>query len=510
MAVDFSILSKLATPKQGVVAQIAPSGGSSDGGLGELLGGLQSLFKGVSGASTGTTAQDPGSSGDIVNGINTATNAPQTNAVTNAVVNGQGSLDSRPRMNQLVEGYVSNNITKGLNPELVDKTNAVMQDLRAQGFQPKIAEGLRTPAQQAEKVRLGYSKTMNSNHLHGGAVDIIDARYGWDTKKYNNEIKSYSEALAASAQKHGLMSGTAWKSYGPYGDFAHLQLQGPTASTPPKIQLALGPSSQVQNGQPISSTQQFHPKNSSPDLSRTMAGIAYVESGGAKNPYLLMSKPSGNDRAYGKYQIMGNNIPSWTQEAIGIKMSPQQFLADPAAQERTAAFHLNKSLQKYGMDDAASIWFSGRPMNKAGNARDVYGTTVPAYVDKFRRGAGQAGQSGPDVAAASNPSMNAFADTRTPAARQLFAPIEPIGPGLAKGTSLPLTPMSLVQPPQSQQIQAPQIGQPGKVDWLQLLRGTTGLLPNQNGQPDSSSYGVTGIRGQYAITRYMEGCSSSI
>jgi hypothetical protein len=43
-----------------------------------------------------------------------------------------------------------------------------------------------------------------------------------------------------------------------------------------------------------------------------------------------------------------------------------------------------KSVAKYGNPaDAASVWFSGRPLAKAGNASDVLGTTVPQYVQKF-------------------------------------------------------------------------------------------------------------------------------
>ena len=119
-----------------------------------------------------------------------------------------------------------------------------------------------------------------------------------------------------------------------------------------------------------------------------MAGIAHVESGGSKDPYSLMSKQSKNgDRAYGKYQIMGNNIPSWTKTATGQSYTPEQFMANPAIQEKTAAFMMNQSLKKgYSPEDTASIWFSGRPQKKAGNSKDVYGTTVPAYVKKFQSG----------------------------------------------------------------------------------------------------------------------------
>jgi hypothetical protein len=82
---------------------------------------------------------------------------------------------------------------------------------------------------------------------------------------------------------------------------------------------------------------------------------------------------------------MGANIPSWTEEALGKRMTPDEFVKNPEAQEKVFEHHFGKSVQKYGNPyDAASVWFSGRPMARAGNASDVLGTTVPGYVSKFR------------------------------------------------------------------------------------------------------------------------------
>lgn len=56
----------------------------------------------------------------------------------------------------------------------------ILTQLEAKGWQPIVAEGRRTLAQQREKVRLGYSTTMHSYHLTGMAADIVDKRYNWD------------------------------------------------------------------------------------------------------------------------------------------------------------------------------------------------------------------------------------------------------------------------------------------------------------------------------------------
>jgi hypothetical protein len=119
------------------------------------------------------------------------------------------------------------------------------------------------------------------------------------------------------------------------------------------------------------------------DIERAKSAISGIESGGR---YEALGPMTGRgDRAYGKYQVMGANIPSWTEEALGRRLNPEEFLKDRDAQEKVFEHHFGKSVQKYGNPyDAASVWFSGRPMGRAGNASDILGTTVPAYVSKFR------------------------------------------------------------------------------------------------------------------------------
>jgi hypothetical protein len=122
--------------------------------------------------------------------------------------------------------------------------------------------------------------------------------------------------------------------------------------------------------------------------SKALEALAAVESGGrydALGPVMETGSYRG-DRAYGKYQVMGKNIPSWTKEALGTSMTPDEFLANTDAQDAVAAHFMQKSYQKYGTwEDAASVWFTGRPLAQAGNASDGY-TSVQDYVAKFQRG----------------------------------------------------------------------------------------------------------------------------
>lgn len=89
-------------------------------------------------------------------------------------------------------------------------------------------------------------------------------------------------------------------------------------------------------------------------------------------------------RAYGKYQVMEGNIGPWTKEATGKAYTKEEFLANKDnIQTVTAAYRMTKAYKKHGSwEDAASVWFSGQPLKKAGNRSDGY-NTVPEYVTKF-------------------------------------------------------------------------------------------------------------------------------
>jgi len=110
-------------------------------------------------------------------------------------------------------------------------------------------------------------------------------------------------------------------------------------------------------------------------LPRLMQNIAGIESAGWKNPYEALGPVTKRgDRAYGKYQVMGANIPSWTQEVLGQSMTPQQFAANPDAQEKVAQAKLGQYAAQYGPGGAANMWFTGRP-NPNPNMTDATATT---------------------------------------------------------------------------------------------------------------------------------------
>jgi hypothetical protein len=91
------------------------------------------------------------------------------------------------------------------------------------------------------------------------------------------------------------------------------------------------------------------------------------------------------DRAYGKYQVMGENIPQWTKEVLGTSMTPQQFLQNPQAQEAVYRTKFSQLVQKYGPEGAAKAWFAGERGMSNPNAKDANGMTVARYGGDFSK-----------------------------------------------------------------------------------------------------------------------------
>jgi hypothetical protein len=118
--------------------------------------------------------------------------------------------------------------------------------------------------------------------------------------------------------------------------------------------------------------------------------LAAVESRGsgdysAVGP-LVESGAYKGQRAYGRYQVMEGNIGPWTKKVSGKAYSKEEFLANKdGIQDKVVEYQLEQSYRKHGTwEDAASVWFSGQPVAKAGNRSDGF-TTVPDYVRKFQK-----------------------------------------------------------------------------------------------------------------------------
>ncbi|WP_418459738.1 phage tail length tape measure family protein [Brucella intermedia] len=96
---------------------------------------------------------------------------------------------------------------------------------------------------------------------------------------------------------------------------------------------------------------------------------------------------ASGDRAYGAYQVMGANVPSWTKSALGYSMTPGEFLKSESAQDAVFNKVFGGYVNKFGASGAAQAWFGGPgSVGSGGNAADILGTTGTEYVNKFNAG----------------------------------------------------------------------------------------------------------------------------
>lgn len=115
-----------------------------------------------------------------------------------------------------------------LTPTFRASLELVLQDLRAQGHDPWVAETLRTEERQRDLVARGLSRTMASRHLTGRAADVVDGRRvagyrvlwgasdpAWRLTQAQERqrvemAEQFFAALGAAAERHGLTWGGRW------------------------------------------------------------------------------------------------------------------------------------------------------------------------------------------------------------------------------------------------------------------------------------------------------------
>ncbi|MFJ2176406.1 hypothetical protein ACIOHE_26385 [Streptomyces sp. NPDC087851] len=113
--------------------------------------------------------------------------------------------------------------------------------------------------------------------------------------------------------------------------------------------------------------------------------LTQQESGGN---YRAVGVWVGGDRAYGRYQVMGANIPSWTAKYYGKRLTPAQYLANNAAQDAVVRGVLGGYVKKYGYRGAASAWYSGNPNLHMSTRSQPGGPSIKGYVDSVMNRAG--------------------------------------------------------------------------------------------------------------------------
>jgi peptidoglycan L-alanyl-D-glutamate endopeptidase CwlK len=98
---------------------------------------------------------------------------------------------------------------KGVHPDLV---RVVRRAAKRASF--IVTEGLRTQARQKQLVAAGASKTMNSRHLTGHAIDVaalMSGKVRWDWPLYAAIAKGMKQA--ADELKVPIIWGGDWRSF---------------------------------------------------------------------------------------------------------------------------------------------------------------------------------------------------------------------------------------------------------------------------------------------------------
>lgn len=76
----------------------------------------------------------------------------------------------------------------GVNPLLVKVAHRAYELAQAEGVDFVVTEGLRTKERQAQLMAAGATRTMNSRHLTGHAIDLaalVDGEVRWDWPLYD-------------------------------------------------------------------------------------------------------------------------------------------------------------------------------------------------------------------------------------------------------------------------------------------------------------------------------------
>ena len=257
------------------------------------------------------------------------------------------------------------------------------------GTPPKINSAYRTPAYNARLA--GAAK--NSQHTHGRAFDI----------PYNS-IGGNSHGNLARFAQTAVQCG--FVGFGLYPTFIHIDTGsgrvwgGASAAwfTDAIKQAGWYP------GKPglkdVRTTNATTANNSTSNTDPTTTGsttnnngnvtpqdrqaIKNIESSGG-NYNALGNETRTGDRAYGAYQVMGANIPSWTQQYYGQQLTPSQFLANPAAQDAVFDGEFGRLKSKYGGAGAAQAWFAGEGGMKNSGSTDVNGMSVGKYGELYNQ-----------------------------------------------------------------------------------------------------------------------------
>lgn len=102
----------------------------------------------------------------------------------------------------------------GLDPQVQELALDLVNLARSVGIPLIVTSGMRTPMQQAQLVRQGRSRTLQSRHLTGRAFDVD--LYGIHRDNVSDRVWNW---LGPRAEAFGLTWGGRWQSFRDLGHF---------------------------------------------------------------------------------------------------------------------------------------------------------------------------------------------------------------------------------------------------------------------------------------------------
>jgi len=111
--------------------------------------------------------------------------------------------------------------------------------------------------------------------------------------------------------------------------------------------------------------------------------IASIESKGSGDYNAVGPTNAKMGRALGRYQIMEANIGPWSREALGREVSADEFMSNPQIQDAIFDHKFGSYVNKFGPEGAAQAWFAGPGGVGKTDRKDVLGTDVGTYGQKF-------------------------------------------------------------------------------------------------------------------------------
>ncbi len=116
----------------------------------------------------------------------------------------------------------------------------------------------------------------------------------------------------------------------------------------------------------------------SASIGQVLNALAYA-AGSSDKSWGAVKTVKGGKKLLGRYQAPADKIPAWTEEAVSRKYTAEEFLKSSETQQAVAMHRMAHGQNQYGSwEDAASVWFTGKPLSESPNGAE--------YANKFRQG----------------------------------------------------------------------------------------------------------------------------